>query len=50
MPVSKGTEANLSSDKLLRINGFLSANHLPARLKGIADRLESFFCMDRSKQ
>ena len=40
MPVSKGTEANLSSDKLLRIIEFLSANHLPMRLKDIADRLE----------
>ena len=40
MPVSKGTEANLSSDKLLRIVEFLSANHLPMRLKDIADRLE----------
>lgn len=40
MPVSKGTEANLSSDKLLRIIEFLSANHLPMRLKDIADRLQ----------
>ena len=40
MPVSKGTEANLSSDKLLRIVEFLSANHLPMWLKDIADRLE----------
>ena len=40
MSVSKGTEANLSSDKLLRIIEFLSANHLPMRLKDIADRLE----------
>lgn len=39
MPASKGTEANLSSDKLLRIIEFLSANHLPMRLKDIADRL-----------
>jgi len=40
MPASKGTEANLSSDKLLRIIEFLSANHLPIRLKDIAQRLE----------
>lgn len=40
MAVSKGTEANLSSDKLLRIIEFLSANHLPMRIKDIANRLE----------
>ena len=40
MPVSKGTEANLSSDKLLRMIEFMSANHLPMRIKDIAARLE----------
>lgn len=40
MAASKGTEANLSSDKLLRIIEFMSANHLPMRLKDIADHLQ----------
>lgn len=39
MAVSKGTEANLSSDKLLRIIEYMSANHLPMRLKDIATNL-----------
>lgn len=40
MAVSKGTEANLSSDKLLRIIEYMAANHLPMRLKDIADNLQ----------
>lgn len=39
MAASKGTEANLSSDKLLRIIEYMAANHLPMRLKDIADNL-----------
>lgn len=39
MARTKGTEANLSSDKLLRIVEYMSANHLPTRLKDIADNL-----------
>ena len=39
MAVSKGTEANLSSDKLLRIIEYMAANHLPMRLKDIAENL-----------
>lgn len=40
MTKTKGTEANLSSDKLLRIIEFMAANHLPTRLKDIADHLD----------
>lgn len=40
MAASKGTEANLSSDKLLRIIEYMAANHLPVRLKDIADNLQ----------
>ena len=40
MAVSKGTEANLSSDKLLRIIEYMAANHLPMRLKDIAANLD----------
>ena len=40
MAISKGTEANLSSDKLLRIIEYMAANHLPMRLKDIADNLQ----------
>lgn len=40
MPISKGSEANLSSDKLLRIIEYMAANHLPMRLKDIADNLK----------
>lgn len=39
MTAKKGTEANLSSDKLLRIVEYMAANHLPMRLKDIADNL-----------
>ncbi|MBO5317334.1 MAG: IclR family transcriptional regulator [Oscillospiraceae bacterium] len=39
MAVSKGTEANLSSDKLLRIIEYMAANHLPMRLKDISENL-----------
>ena len=39
MAISKGTEANLSSDKLLRIIEYMAANHLPTRLKDIAENL-----------
>jgi len=39
MASTKGTEANLSSDKLLRIIEYMAANHLPTRLKDIADNL-----------
>ena len=39
MTAKKGTEANLSSDKLLRIIEYMAANHLPMRLKDIADNL-----------
>ena len=35
----KGTEANLSSDKLLQIIEYMSAKRLPMRLKDIADDL-----------
>lgn len=40
MAVTKGTEANLSSDKLLKIIEYMSANHLPMRLKEISDNLK----------
>lgn len=40
MAVTKGTEANLSSDKLLKIIEYMSANHLPMRLKDISEHLE----------
>ena len=40
MASSKGTAANLSSDKLLRIIEFMSANHLPMRLKDISEHLQ----------
>ena len=40
MAISKGTEANLSSDKLLRIIEYMAANHLPMRLKDIAEKLQ----------
>lgn len=40
MAVTKGTEANLSSDKLLKIIEYMSANHLPMRLKDISDNLK----------
>ena len=40
MATSRGTEANLSSDKLLRIIEYMAANHLPMRLKDIADNLQ----------
>lgn len=36
----KGTEANLSSDKLLRIIEYMAANRLPMRLKDIAENLD----------
>ncbi len=39
MSATRGTEANLSSDKLLRIIEYMAANHLPMRLKDIADNL-----------
>jgi len=39
MAKTKGTEANLSSDKLLRIIEYMAANRLPMRLKDIADNL-----------
>lgn len=39
MAKAKGTEANLSSDKLLRIIEYMAANRLPMRLKDIADNL-----------
>ena len=37
--MAKGTEANLSSDKLLRIVEHMSAQRLPMRLKDIAENL-----------
>jgi len=40
MARSKGTEANLSSDKLLKIIEYMSARRLPMRLKDIADDLQ----------
>ena len=40
MARSKGAEANLSSDKLLRIIEYMSARRLPMRLKDIADNLQ----------
>ena len=40
MARSKGAEANLSSDKLLRIIEYMSARRLPMRLKDIADDLQ----------
>jgi len=39
MASSKSTEVNLSSDKLLRIIEYMAANHLPMRLKDIAENL-----------
>lgn len=39
MTKTKGTEANLSSDKLLQIIEYMSAKRLPMRLKNIADDL-----------
>ena len=39
MAATKGTEANLSSDKLLKIIEYMSANHLPMRLKDISENL-----------
>ena len=39
MAQMKGTEANLSSDKLLQIIEYMSARRLPMRLKDIADDL-----------
>ena len=39
MAKTKGTEANLSSDKLLRIIEYMAANRLPMRLKDIAENL-----------
>ena len=39
MARTKGTEANLSSDKLLQIIEYMSARRLPMRLKDIADDL-----------
>ncbi len=39
MAQMKGTEANLSSDKLLQIIEYMSARRLPVRLKDIADDL-----------
>lgn len=40
MAATKGTDANLSSDKLLKIIEYMSANHLPMRLKDISDNLK----------
>ena len=40
MAKTKGTEANLSSDKLLQIIEYMSAKRLPMRLKDIADDLQ----------
>lgn len=40
MATAKGTEANLSSDKLLKIIEYMSANHLPMRLKDISENLQ----------
>lgn len=40
MAKTKGTEANLSSDKLLQIIEYMSARRLPVRLKDIADDLQ----------
>lgn len=39
MTNTKGKEANLSSDKLLHIIEYMSANRLPMRLKDISDNL-----------
>ena len=39
MAKTKGTEANLSSDKLLQIIEYMSSRRLPMRLKDIADDL-----------
>ena len=39
MTKTKGTEANLSSDRLLQIIEYMSARRLPMRLKDIADDL-----------
>ena len=38
--MTKRTESNQSSDKLLKIIEFMAANRLPMRLKDIADKLE----------
>lgn len=40
MARTKGTEANLSSDKLLQIIEYMAARRLPMRLKDIADDLQ----------
>lgn len=40
MARTKGTECNLSSDKMLRIIEYMSAKRLPMRLKDIADDLQ----------
>lgn len=40
MNKAKGTEANLSSDKLLQIIEYMAARRLPMRLKDIADGLQ----------
>lgn len=40
MAQTKGTEANLSSDKLLQIIEYMSARRLPVRLKDISDDLQ----------
>ncbi|MBQ8881422.1 MAG: IclR family transcriptional regulator [Oscillospiraceae bacterium] len=40
MARTKGTEANLSSDKLLQIIEYMSARRLPVRLKDIAEDLQ----------
>lgn len=40
MATAKGTETNLSSDKLLRIIEYMAACRLPVRLKDISDHLK----------
>lgn len=40
MITTKGTETNLSSDKLLRIIEYMAASRLPVRLKDISDNLK----------
>lgn len=40
MTAEKNADANLSSDKLLRIIEYMSANRLPMRLKDISDNLK----------
>ena len=40
MPKGKGTEANISSDKLLQIIEYMAARRLPMRLKDIAEGLQ----------